>query len=428
MSRSRLIIIGAVGLIVIFFVLLFTGIIPGLQKSDPAQQVIKLNFWGVFDEPRIMVEVTKTIPGYQVTYRKFDVETYESELINALAAGRGPDVFMVHSSWLPKHTDKLTPISYPELRVGRLRDVFPAVVEQDFAPDGDLVYALPLYIDTLAMFYNQNIFDAKGVALPPQNWEEFQNLIPRLRELDSTRKIVKAAAAIGGSNRNVDRATDLLNTFMLQAGVPMVADDFSRASFAAAGIEPLLFYTRFANPASEFYTWSPTFKNSLDAFAEESAAVIFNYAYQIPLLKEKNPFLEIGVAPLPQPKEAKTPVNFANYWGVAVSNKFVNRLGAWNFIWYLTINERTAKLYGEKTHHPPALRSLISQKLNDPQVGIFARQALSARSWPQIDNSLVEQVLSKAIEDVLAGRSANQALKEAEDAITKLMKEKKGRL
>ena len=427
MPRSRIIIIGAAGLVILFLALLFLGVIPGLKKSDPAKTAIKLNFWGVFESKEIIDEILKSVPGYEVVYREFDPQTYEAELVNALAAGRGPDIFMIHSSWLPKHADKLSPIATSQLQIGRLRDLFPTVVEQDFAPDGGLVYALPLYIDTLAMLYNQTIFDSEGIALTPKNWEEFQNLIPRLRELGSDGRLIKAAAAIGGSAKSVSRAADLLSVLMLQAGVPMVAPDFSRADFSEAGRTPLEFYTHFANPASEFYTWHDAFLNSLDSFAQEKTAIIFNYSSQVPVLQDKNPFLEIGVAPLPQPKGAEREVNYASYWGLAVANKFSNPLGAWNFIWALTINEKQAGVYGEKTGRLPALRTLLGQKLNDPILGVFARQALSARSWPQIDNLAIEAAFSKMIEDAVSGRlPLRETLQEAERTITALM-ERRGK-
>ena len=37
------------------------------------------------------------------------VDSYENDLRDALAAGNGPDVFLIHNSWLTKHQDKLSP-------------------------------------------------------------------------------------------------------------------------------------------------------------------------------------------------------------------------------------------------------------------------------------------------------------------------------
>ncbi len=422
MPRSRLIIIGVALLVVVILALVFTGVIPGLRRSGgPASK--PLTFWGVFDDPQTVAEVIAAT-GYPVTYRRFDIADYESALINALAAGTGPDLFMIHSSWLPKYVDKITPAPASVVSAAVVRELYPTVVEQDFAPETN-VYALPLYLDTLALLYNRDLFDSNGIALPPATWADFEKLIPALRRLDAGGKLELAAAAIGGA-RNVNRAPDLLSVLMLQAGTQMVTSDFSRAAFAdAQGESALAFYTSFANPVSPSYTWSDNFVNSLDGFAEGKVAMIFNYAYQIPTLLTKNPLLRIGVAPLPQPEQATLEVNYANYWGIAVSNRSKDLSGAWRFAASLAVTESTAQRYANRTGRLPALRTLLDRMLADGKWGVFATQALSARSWPQVDNAAVEAAFSKAITDVTGGQATvKRALDEAQATISELMRQR----
>ncbi len=202
LPKSRLLIIGAIGLIALLAVLIFTGIIPGL-KGKGTGPAVTLNVWGVFDNADTMNQLFSGLGlPYAIAYRQLDPATYESELVNALASGKGPDVFMLHSSWLPKHFGKLAPAPATLLPLADFRALYPTVVEQDFAPDG-VIYALPLHIDTLALLYNRDDFDGKIIPEPPKTWKEFETLIPKLRELDSTGKIKKAAAAIGGDRKSV---------------------------------------------------------------------------------------------------------------------------------------------------------------------------------------------------------------------------------
>jgi multiple sugar transport system substrate-binding protein len=429
MPRSRLIIIGAVFVIGVILVLLFTGVLPGLRaKTSPP---VPLTVWGVFDTPETFGLISSAMgPQYTTTYRSFDVSSYETNLINALAAGKGPDVFMIHSSWLPKHFDKLVPASDEQISFTDFQKSFPTVVRQDFAPDG-AIYALPLYIDTLALFYNKDHFDSANIAFPPATWTDFQELIPRLRELDASGKIQRAAAAMGGSNRNVNRATDILSAIMLQAGVPMVAPDFSRATFAATGKDTLAFYTKFGNSSNTYYTWSDNFKNSIDGFADGTVSMMLGYAYQIPLLKEKNPFLKFAVAPLPQLAGASQKVSYANYWGLAVSNRSARPQSAWNFIKGATTNPTAVKQYTTAARRIPALltQSLFDAANKDPELGPFASQILIARSWPQVDSTAIDAIFSSMIEMVLAGqKTLDKALREAEDAVSALMQQNLKRL
>ncbi|MBI2024490.1 MAG: extracellular solute-binding protein [Candidatus Harrisonbacteria bacterium] len=426
MTKNQIVLIGAGLFIIVSLALLFYF---GSQKPE-SELSGNLVFWGVFDSPRIMDEIItaykKQHPKVEIQYRQLPSETYERDLLNALAGTAPPDLFMFHNTWLPKHFDKAAAFLDSEITLTNLRDLFPRVVEQDFAPDG-FIYALPLYIDTLAMFYNQEFLDNKGIAIVPKTWEDFETVLPKLRELDNFGRIQKAAAAIGGSNKSINRATDLLNLIFLQAGTQMTAPDFSRATFSAGqGSSALNFYLKFANPLSQFYTWSDGVTYSLDSFAAGETAIMFNYSHQIAFLKEKNPFLNFRVAPMLQPRDRTTDVNFANYWGVAALAKSPQQAVAKNFILFLTANPTISQQYLTATGKPPALRMLINRYQSDPQLGIFANQALTARSWPQVDNVAVENALSGMIESILAGRSpADRALREAENAITNLMERKR---
>ena len=425
LSRRQLMMIGGSIAVILIIVLIF---IFGSRRQEPARLSGNLEFWGVFGEPAVMNEIIaayrKDRPKMEINYTQLNSAAYESDLINALATAKGPDLFMFQSSWLPKHYDKIQPLTESQLPLVNFRRLFPTVVEQNFAPDG-VIYALPLYIDTLAMFYNKDIFDAKGVALPPKPGLELQNLIPKIRELDKTGKIIKAAAAIGGSDKSVNRAADILNLLMLQSGVPMVNQDFTQANFGQDGLATLKFYTQFANPGGQYYTWNENFPYSVDSFAEGQTAVMFNYSHQIAALTDKNPFLNFTVAPMPQPNDAETVINWANYWGLAVSAQSRQSAAAWDFISWLTTDEQASTKYLQLTGRPPALRSLIPDYKTNPELGVFAEQALTARSWPQIDSLVVENAFSKMIADVINGKSsADKAIRQTEEEISQLMRKR----
>lgn len=423
MNRARLILIFGVILVIGVVISLF---VFGTKRTAPGFSGT-LNLWGVFDSPSVMDQV---IAGYKtrqpkisVVYRQLNAATYENDLLNALASGNAPDIFMVHNTWLPKHYNKMVPFSADQISINNLRSLFPTVVEQDFAPNGT-VYALPLYIDTLATFYNQDIFDNKSVALPPKSWKELEALIPKLRTLDKLGRVAKPAAAIGGSNKSINRATDILNLAMLQSGTKMVADDFSQATFnSTEGLDAVNFYTKFSNPTDPSYTWSDSLPYSLDSFAAGDTAMMFNYSHQIAFLKDKNPFLNFRIVPMLQPETKTQDVNFANYWGLAASAKSPLRSAAQDFILYLTTDPQISNSYLRLTGKPPALRSLINQYLSDQELGVFAKQALTARSWPQIDSVAVENAFNVMLENIIGGRSNSQkAIEEAENKVSQLMR------
>lgn len=401
---------------------------------------VTLTMWGVFDDKdaidALVKEFRNNKPNVTVNYVKIsdDTKSYEKQLIDALAAGSGPDIFMIQNTWLPKHQSKIAPLdskrqtllNFPYVT---FRDSFPKVVSDDFVRD-TTIYASPLYLDTLAMFYNRDFFDRKGIAVVPSTWAEFDRIVPLLREINpSTNEIFKAAAAIGGSDASINRATDLLALLMMQRGTEFTDSDGKYAKFAGGsgsdnyGLQGLKYYTNFANSNSSFYTWNERFHYSIDSFAEGNTAIMFNYAYQIPVVKDKNAFLDFRIAPIPQQAGATQPINYANYLGLTVSKQSKNPNVAWDFITFATTNKASAGAYANITNKPPALLTLIDANLNNKDFGVFAKQALTARSWRQIDNSAIELIFSDMISSVVRGElTAEVALKKAEDMVTQLMK------
>ena len=440
-TKNQLVLIGASGLIVIFLILIFIGVIPGLQgKKSPQTVKAELQFWGFSDTAQVYENAfnnfKKIYPSVTIKYRSFAApEEYETAVLEALAAGKGPDIFMIPNADLLRNLNKIVPIppktknTSVDFSILQLRQLFPQTVEQDFVSKGD-IYGLPLSMDTLTLIYNRNFLNQAGVPLPPENWEEFKNLMPKLTKKDQNKNIVKAGAAIGGSNQNIDKATDLLYALMLQfmepAGKKIVSRDLKSVGIASKeSVDALNFYTSFANPKNEFYTWNNLMLNSIDFFAEEDLGIIFNYATAIPEIKKRNPFIDIFVAPFPQPKGASKAINYPNYWGYVVSRQSKYQTIAWQFIINLTTDPGNVKNYIEKTKKPPALLSAINQNLNHPELNVFAKQALTATSWPKIDSAAADQFFSEAIELINSNQARpDEALRTVQDRITDLINKK----
>lgn len=420
-TRNQLIILGTVAFIIIFFILGLLGIIPIFKSPEQQQANVQtpITFWGVDSSTNfknVFELYAKSHPNVNVKYQQFDANEYENALLNALATGKGPDVFMFHRSWLPKHGDKITPASDTQFSLYNLRQLFPDVMEKDFVST-QKVMALPLYLDSLALFYNKDIFNSKGVALTPLTWDDFKNLIPALTEFDFSHNVKKAAAAIGGSNNSINKASDLLSLLMLQTN-PAFSDYANRKNnFGNKALEAFNFYLQFSDSSQSTYTWSDSFSNSINAFASGDVAMIFNYSREIKELKQKNPYLNFGVAAMPQ-FTPNSPVNHADYWGLAVSKQSKNAPTAWSFIISLTTNQQIVDAFVKDSNSPPALRTLINQYLNDANMGVFAKQALTAKSVYQSDKNIFSQSISDMIESVLTGKmNSEKALQQAAAAI-----------
>jgi maltose-binding protein MalE len=145
------------------------------------------------------------------------------------------------------------------------------------------------------------------------------------------------------------------------------------------GAEALVFYTDFANPQKEVYTWNDKMPDSLTAFATGKTAYFFGYAYHLPTIRNLNKDLNFGITALPQ-IEGNQAVNYANYWMEVVSNKtkYVNE--TWDFLKFVSSAEQAQK-YLDKTNKPTALRSLVNAQLENLDMSVFAAELPTAMSW-----------------------------------------------
>jgi len=405
---------------------------PGC-KSSPLEQT-ELEFWGAFDDSDVFNELiadfNSEFPRTKIKYYKKVYLTYEKDLLEAMASGRGPDIFMIHHTWVPKYEDKIWAAPSDLVLIKDIQDNFVDVVYKDFVIDGYVV-ALPLSVDTLALYYNKDIFNTVGIAQPPQTWEEFLGVLEKLTIKDERDNIIRAGASLGTA-RNVNRSTDILSLLMLQSGAQMINQNKTTATFNGAveldnknfypGQRALEFYTDFANPLKSSYTWNTRMHYSIDAFYEGTTAMMFNYSYYLPTIKAKSPYLNFGVAKMPQIESSEKDINYANYWGMAVSRNSENSEQAWEFINWLTQKE-SSKKYLEKTKKPTARRDLVDWQKNDQDVGIFAEQSLSAQSWYQTDSLSIENIFADMIESIVLGEETiNKAIDKSINQINLLMK------
>jgi ABC-type glycerol-3-phosphate transport system substrate-binding protein len=139
---------------------------------------------------------------------------------------------------------------------------------------------------------------------------------------------------------------------------------------------------------------------------------------EVVALRKANPALRIGIAPVPQAPSA--PVNFATYAGLSVWVGSAHPAEAWSFIHDITNNLENALIYAVAANVPPTHRALIGQFENDPDVGVFVKQSLTARPWYRLNEATAREAFSNMIESVTSGALSPQAaIRATEDILNK---------
>ncbi len=391
--------------LLIVALLIATGAINLTKKAAK----VELTVWG-FDTPAVWEKITSKYhrdnPTVTVTYRALPSTTYETDLLNGLATGKGPDVFMIMNPWLARHGNKIIPAPIENASAAMVDAIFPTAVTQEMTNSG-AAYALPLYMDTYALIYNKDLFDKAGVTLPPNNWLALQDL---------AKKLGKNSLALGGSEATIEGASDIVALMMMQDNVPMTNRDGKAQLTGGEGA--LSFYTKFVNPKGGYYAWDNKLPTAFERFARGTLPVLFGTHAEVVALRKANPALRIGIAPLPQAPNA--PVNLATYAGLSVWVGSAKPTEAWQFINDLTANPENALAYAAAANVPPVHRALIGQFENDPDVGVFVRQSLTARPWYRLNEGVARAAFSEMIELVTRGKATPQAaIRATEDSLNK---------
>jgi len=425
LTKGQLIIVGVVLLIVIVIIAAALGLIPGIFKSNSGDPnfpsgAVELSLWGVGDSDmamRALSDAYKSVHNnVRITYKKFTSPSeYESALVNALAQGTGPDIFMIENTWVDKHGGKMFPAYSTLVGAQAVADVFPDVISADLVRNGQ-VYALPLYMDSIMLLYNKDIFNAKAILSPPQTWDDVVAQIPTLRTIDQAKKITQSAIALGGAT-SISNNVGILSLLMFQNGAILQKPQETGVRFDAAAQKALTFYMQFANPISINYTWNDGLGQARDAFANGKVAMILDTHEAISIIKEKNPFIRIGVVMVPQ-LNTQSPISYAQYRALAVSRQTAQPYVAWDFIRFASATSAHSQ-YLTTGDHLSALKSEMSALLGTEN-DAFVKSALVAKSWRQNDPDVVTQSFTAMIQNITAGKTTiEQALRAAAEEINR---------
>lgn len=399
-----------------------------LQPSKVTGPAIKLTVWGA--EPQsswnsLFAAYRSLRPNVSINYVEVKPQNYTQGVLDALAAGSGPDVFLVGNHDVSKRASVLAPVDATQFSSAQLDALFPRVVGEDMVRGGK-IYGLPISLDAMVMAYNRDLFDAAGIATPPTTWDEVLGNISKLRQVNPSGEVTQAALALGGSEKSVDHAADTLQLLMFQNGTSMTDATGSHAQFYSSsnkGLAAFQFYLQFANPNSPYFTWSEQQGNSVDQFAAGKVAMILNYRSALDRVKAKSPFLRVGVSSVPL-SSGGVPTSVASYPSLVVSKQSKVSPWAWDFVIFAATDVKANKSYRDEAGGGSALREVLAKDTSDVVRGPFARAALAARSWTVPDAASVTDIFSSAIFSVNTGNvNPDKALRDAEQQVSALYRQ-----
>jgi ABC-type glycerol-3-phosphate transport system substrate-binding protein len=391
--------------------------------------------WGTLHDDDVddLVDALKDKVGkdnFKVSYIEKRKENFEFELLNALASGTGPDIFLVPQDEILKYEDKIFLLSFETYPERIFKDTF--IEEGELYLRSNGVLALPFSIDPMILYWNRTMLTSAGVPSPPKSWNELFDLARVLSLRDESRNIIKSAVALG-EFANVSHAKDIISVLTLQAGNAIVHRDladmpvsvFSQrtpgASVSSAEAA-LRFFIEFSNPVKPTYSWNRSLPLSTDAFTAGDLALYLGYASERSALRAKNANINFDTTGLPQALDTGVKATFGRMQAVAIAKNTPHISDAFRAATILSSKD-AGEIWTEISGLPPVRRDLLAQKPVDAFGAVLYDSALQSRAWLDPNPQETDAIFRDMIEASISGREKiSEAVNRADRELQELLR------
>lgn len=440
MSAFQIILLSVFGAFAVAGILIFAFLVG----SNSSSSIGAVTIWGPFDDVAVQTIIRQLSEDdsrlRQVTYVRKNPETFEQELTNALASGTGPDLYILRHDYAVVDAPKIAPIPYASFPREQFESVFVEAAKPFLGTEG--VLAVPLAVDPYVLYWNRDLLSAAGFAKPPVYWDETFDMARTITDCqkinaskqstilgcDETRSIKKATIAFG-EFENIDHAKDVISLLIMQAGGPITQRDSSgslvpslmarQGDVAQPAESALNFYTTFANPAKDSYSWNRSLQSSRTVFASGDLALYVGLASEAPLVRRLNPNLNYAVAPIPQIRNLEKSTDMGLAYGFAVPRASKNPGGALTAA-YLLASPQASKALATVFGISSARRDVLAQG-GEGNEDLFNRQTLIVHTWEDPNPVETTRIFRDMITSITSGSAKiTEALQRAEQAMRQI--------
>lgn len=414
-SNFKIIIIIVFVIAAIFSILVFSDTISLDNNKNKIVAHGTVVLWGTVKNDimgPLIQDFNNLNKDFTVKYVQKSTDTFDRDLLEALAKGIGPDMFLLPNDLAYSYSDKIFITPYSSYPLASFKGSYAQAGDVFLTSKG--ILAFPISIDPFMMYYNRTALNNNNIIYPPAYWDEFLNLIPLFTKKDENKQITKSAVALGLFS-NINNAKDIITTLFMQAGNDIVKetkgfyvsdlDEFGTQK--STNLAPILsFYTSFADPLKENYSWNRSLSNSIDFFTAEKTVFYFGFASELKTLINKNPNQNLGVAQIPQIKNVNSLTTSARVTGIAISS-FSKNFNSSLIAAGLLSSGDFAQKFSNALGVVPARRDLLAKKpIDDAHTPAFYSSALISKSWLDPSRTDTDNIFRNMIDNVLSNNLA----------------------
>ena len=366
----------------------------GAGLSVPAiADPVTIHIWAV-DKPNqptpaLVADFNKTHKDIKVEYREIQFQDLMSDVMRAYSVGKAPDIYAVDvpfNAMLAAHDTLLDLTDRVQASdTIHIKDYYPGPVES--ATWKGKLYGVPKSTNTIALYYNADMYKAAGIAEPPKTWDD---LLADAKKLTNRDKDIYGLAFSAQATEE--------GTFQFLPWLQMAGGSWQKVN-GEAGVKALTYFkTILDNGLASPDTLSRSQWDSTSTFIAGNAAMSISGPWELGRMAQEAKF-DYRVALLPVEKEGGTRSSaMGDYnWVIFKTTKHPDE--AFKVLEYLASQDKD--MYQRFGQLPPEMNVEIPPTGNDNMdsaLKAFQEQLKYAQprgpsaEWPKI---------SKAIQDAL---------------------------
>jgi ABC-type glycerol-3-phosphate transport system substrate-binding protein len=368
-------------------------------------------------------------------YVEKNQETFDDELLKAIAEGEGPDLVLLNEKQIIANQKRMQVISFDTFPLRDYQDLF--IEESSLLVSQEGLLGIPFLVDPLVMYYNKDTLTNAGFSKPPQTWTEVLAVTPNLTQKDSSFNISKSAIALGSFD-NIVNAKDIYWTLVLQAGNPVVKRDIEAQdeieTYTSIFVESLNFtlnpayaatnfFTQFSNPTKTVYSWNRSLSNSQTMFTSGDLAFYLGRASELSTIKQINPNLNFDVTLVPQSQSSTRKATYGSMYVLTIPRSALNPEAAMNVINLLTSKDIQSEF--ARTLEISSVREdlLVMSDSTNPYESIFNRSAIMSQGILEPDTRKTDDIIKEIIDTVVSGQyEVSSAISRADQKLSLLLR------
>lgn len=329
-------------------------------------------------------------------------ESAHDKISTAIAAGKGPDVSLIGTTWMGEFAEAGGLMPTPEGLVDEA-DYFPGAWQSTEV--GGTSYGVPWYVETRVLFYRKDLAKKAGWAEAPTSWDDLKQFAEDLKSKGGAKYGLNLQPGQTGSWQSY-------LPFAWSDGATLTNDDGTEYTIDSPEMaEALDYYTSyFDDGLSMTRTLDP---GELEGgFADGSIGSFISGPWHTGLVEDAGlDDSQYAVAPLPG-KDDGMGTSFVGGGDLAVFKDTDNADGAWKFVQWLSQPDVQQDFYDEVGDLPSVQSAWDTGELStDPQLKVFGEQLKEAQSppavptWEQVAAS-IDGLVEQASRGDLSGEAA----------------------